>query len=104
LIEEGIVDKNLTPPTIKTLDNKPRVLFWEFDEFLSLVVPLFLGMAFGSLLLALSAIFTKQLYSKIKKKMPFGSFLHKIYWIFPTRALRSVIKTLPPSHNREFIL
>jgi type IV conjugative transfer system protein TraL len=98
------MDKNSTVPTIKTLDNKPRVLFWEFDEFLSFVVPLFLGIGFGSLLLALTGIFTKIIYSKIKKKMPFGMFLHKIYWIFPTRALRSVIKTLPPSHNREFIL
>ena len=91
-------------PTLKTLDNSPRVLFWEVDEFLSLSVPLFLGIALGSLLLAISGIFLKQIYSKIKRKMPFGYFIHRIYWMFPTRSLRGVIKTLPPSHQREYIL
>lgn len=91
-------------PILKTLDNMPRVTFWKIDEFLCLAVPLFLGIAFGSLLAALSGVILKQLYSKFKRKMPFGLFLHRIYWLLPTWSLKGMIKTLPPSHQREFIL
>ena len=91
-------------PTIKTLDNPPRVLFWSIDEFLFMAIPMFLGIALGCIYLVPGGLLLKWGYAKVKKKMPFGSFKHRIYWLMPTSCLRRTIRTLPPSHNREYLL
>lgn len=92
--------------TIKTLDNFPRVLFWSVDEFVCLAAPLFFGICFGFIYLVPLGFLLKPVYVRIKKKMPKGSFIHRIYWIFPTSSLKKmgVVKQVPPSHYRELIL
>lgn len=96
--------ENHSYQTIKTLDNPPRVLFWGIDEFFSLIGPAVIGVALGHPWLAIAGIFSKPLYTRMKRKMPYGAFTQKIYWILPTKNLKTIIKTLPPSHNREYIL
>jgi type IV conjugative transfer system protein TraL len=98
------MDRQQTHPTIKTLDNLPRVLFWEIDDFLCLACPIFLGIVFGCLSIALAGLVIKPIYGKIKRKMPCGTYKHRIYWMIPTRVLKGMIKTIPPSHNREYLL
>jgi type IV conjugative transfer system protein TraL len=91
-------------PTLKTLDNPLRILFWSIDEFFSLVGPAIFGVSLGYPWLALAGLFSKPLYSKIRRKLQHGAYKHKTYWVLPTRNLKLMVKTLPPSHNREYVL
>ncbi len=88
----------------KTLDNPLRVIFWSIDEFVLMVIPLMIGFMMASPFILLSGIFLKIVYSKFKKKFPV--LKHMIYWHLPTRRLRKqkIIKNLPSSHIREFML
>ncbi|CUI18211.1 Type IV conjugative transfer system protein TraL (plasmid) [Candidatus Protochlamydia naegleriophila] len=88
----------------KTLDNPLRVIFWSIDEFVLMVIPLMIGFMMASPFILLSGIFLKIVCSKFKKKFPV--LKHMIYWYLPTRRLRKqkIIKNLPSSHIREFML
>jgi conjugal transfer pilus assembly protein TraL len=90
--------------TIKTLDNYPRILFWNLDDFLIVIVPMFFGICLGMLSLMLVGIVPIFIYRRMKKKMPHGSFKHKLYWILPTRVMRKLLKNVPSSHYREMLL
>ncbi len=100
------MDNLPTETIIKTLDNTPRVLFWGVDEFLLMVGPLFIGMAFGYLSFMLLGFVLKRFYNRLKKRYPRGHFQHIVYWKFPIYALKAsgVLKRFPPSHYREFRL
>lgn len=89
----------------KTLDNVPRVLFWPIDEFLVLVIPMFLGVLIGSFLLMVLGIALKPFYMKAKKAFPKGSMIHRLYWRLPKSAFNrfNVLKRLPESCLRRFI-
>ncbi len=87
----------------KTLDNPSRLLFWEIDDFLCFVVPIFLGLSFDSLYLILTALPLKLMYSRLKKKFPYGQYKHQLYWHLPTHTIK-YLKHLPPSHQREYLL
>lgn len=92
--------------TIQTLDNSPRVLFWTIEEFLCLAVPVFIGLCFGYIFLVPIGLFIKPIYSKMTKRMPRGALNHRLYWLFPTKSLikMGIVKNMPQSHYREFIL
>lgn len=91
---------------LKTLDNSPRILFWDLDEFLVMIAPLFIGMIVGSFLVMVSGILLKPAFSKAKRRFPRGRLQHRMYWLLPTKAFRrfGMIERLPASHIREFIL
>jgi len=91
---------------IKTLDNTPRVLFWGVDEFLILVVPIFLGVLLGSFLVMTLGPVLKTLYTKSTKRFARGALKHKLYWMLPRQAFRGVgiLKKIPPSHLRDLVL
>ena len=97
------MDKHLV---LKTLDDEMRILFWSVDDFLVITVPLFLGILLSSFCIMLSGLFLKYCYTKLKKRFPHHSFKHKLYWTLPTKAFnrRGLIKNLPASHIREFLL
>lgn len=97
------MDRIQAHPTLKTLDNLPRVLFWDIDAFLFMVAPIFLSIFMGSLWPACGLIFTP-LYRKLKRKMRGGAFCQRIYWMMPSHAMKGMVKTLPPSHQREYLL
>jgi type IV conjugative transfer system protein TraL len=90
----------------RTLDNSSRILFWTTGEVLFMLTPFFIGISCGSLLISCLGILLKPFYTKLKKKFPNGLLIHKLYWILPTSAFGKVtsLKSLPPSHYREFIL
>lgn len=91
---------------IKNLDNSPRMLFWEIDEFALMVAPFFIGLAIGSVFLMGSGFFLRIAYARIKRKMPKGVIQYTIYWILPKSILEhfGLIKRLPGSHLRELVL
>ncbi len=86
---------------LKTLDNPPRILFWDVYEFLAIAVPFVVGMGVASIAIMLSGIPLKILYKKFKKKSPYISFSQRVYWYLPKN---KKLKNIPPSHQREFIL
>jgi conjugal transfer pilus assembly protein TraL len=90
----------------KTLDNPTRLLFWTIDEFLVMATPIFLGLCFGSIILIFLAAILKPCHSKIKKKLPYGTLKHLLYWHLPTASLKKMgrVKRLPSSHLRELLL
>lgn len=90
----------------KTLDNPLRVIFWSIDEFLLMVIPLMIGFMMASPFILLSGIILKISYSKFKRKFPDNRLKHMVYWHLPTHRLRKqkIIKNLPSSHIREFML
>lgn len=89
----------------KTLDNSPRLLYWAVDEFLIMVVPIFLGIFFGSFLL-MTGSFLKVFYTRLKKAIGYGSIAQYAYWHLPTNYFQQMghFKRLPPSYIREYIL
>jgi type IV conjugative transfer system protein TraL len=90
---------------IKTLDNPPRILFWEADEFIMIAAPVFIGIALGSLLVVFLGLFLKPTYARLKKRLGRGRIQRVIYWNFPKDAMGQlgVFKKLPPSHVREWL-
>lgn len=88
----------------KTLNNPLRVIFWSIDEFLLMVIPLLIGFMMASPFILLSGFVLIIIYLKLKKKFP--ALKHMVYWYLPTRRLRKqkIIKNLPSSHIREFML
>ncbi len=91
---------------LKTMDNQPRVLVWELDEFLVVSAPLFLGICLGSLLIAFSGIGLKPIYSRIRQRLQRGVLASYLYWLLPSRALRrrGFFVHLPDSHERDLLL
>jgi conjugal transfer pilus assembly protein TraL len=87
----------------KTLDHPIRILFWTIDEFLVMAIPIFLGLCFGSIILILAAAILKPCHSKIKKKLPYGTLKHLLYWNLPMKKMGR-LKRLPSSHFRELLL
>jgi len=72
------------------------------DEFAVMVIPIFLAIAFGNLLIAL-AVFIKIPYSRLKRSFSHRSLLHYLYWYLPTSYIRH-LKTMPASHERTLLL
>ena len=91
---------------LKTMDNQARVLVWELDEFLVVAGPLFLGICCGSLLVAISGVGLKPIYSRIRKRLKRGVLSSYLYWLLPSRALRrrGFFVHLPDSHERDLLL
>lgn len=92
---------------IQTLDNSPRVLFWDMDEFLVLFSPLFIGVALGSILVMGVGFLAKPLYMKIKRRSKRGFiFRHRLYWLLPKSLFVScgVLKRAPASYIRTLSL
>lgn len=89
----------------KTLDNPPRILYWSVDEFILMIAPVFFGIVFGSLLLMLAALL-KVPYARFKRSLGHSSLVHCAYWHLPTDYLNRIghFKSLPPSHERNFLL
>ncbi|MFQ5729705.1 MAG: type IV conjugative transfer system protein TraL [Waddliaceae bacterium] len=90
----------------KTLDNSPRVLFWTIDEFAVLAVPVFLGVLMGSLLVMSLGLVLRAIYTKLKKRCPKGTLMHRLYWRLPQKAFNraGILKRIPGSHHRKFLL
>lgn len=91
---------------LKTMDNPPRVLVWELDEFLVVASPLFLGICLGSILVSFSGLALKPIYSRIRQRLQRGVLSSYIYWLLPSRALkrRGFFVRLPDSHERDLLL
>lgn len=91
---------------IKTLDNPPRMLFWDLDEFLVMITPFFVGMILSSILVMVSGFFLKIAYSSLKKEGQKGPIRHRAYWLIPQGVNRScgVLKKIPGSHIRRVVL
>lgn len=91
---------------IKTLDNSPRILFWDMDEFLVMVLPMLVGIGCGSVSMMLLGFAAKPLYRRYKSRNRNGVLQHRIYWIFPHSSLKQsgLIKKLPASHQRDYVL
>ena len=85
------------------LDDQPRMLFWEVDEFLAMCVPLGIGIVIDFIFLgAIGGLFAAYGVNKIKAGYGRAIILHTIYWNMPSDILFKMKRT-PPSHIREFI-
>ena len=91
---------------INTLDNPTRILFWEVDGFLVVIIPFFVGMALSSLLIMITGFFLISPYRKLKKMYPRGSLKRKCYWNLPHHVFEKSgkFKGFPPSYERELLL
>ncbi|PJD94543.1 MAG: type IV conjugative transfer system protein TraL [Parachlamydia sp.] len=91
---------------IKTIDNMPRVIFWRMDEFIVMILPFFIGVCLGSILVTISGPFLKYFYTKTLKKYPTGTLQHRLYWNLPKDAFEKSgkLKNIPGSHLRHFSL
>lgn len=88
--------------TFKTLDHPSRILFWKADEFLIMVIPIFLAIALGYFLILFGA-FLRVPYNRLKKRFSPCSLSHYAYWYLPTKHMK-FLKRMPPTHIREFLL
>jgi type IV conjugative transfer system protein TraL len=91
---------------LKNLDNPPRMLFWDLDEFMLIAGPVVLGLFYSNFYIAASGFVVKKIYSKLIKGLPKGTVLHKIYWYFPSAFIEAIanVKNLPESFKRRLTL
>jgi|LakMenE01Jun11ns_1017448.scaffolds.fasta_scaffold9870780_1 type IV conjugative transfer system protein TraL len=94
-----------TYTVLKTLDNAPRFLFWDMDEFVLMVAPFILGMSISIFIMPLGFIL-RYFYSKLKKRYSHGKLKHKLYRSLPKQLFEvvGVCGRCPPSHLRKFIV
>lgn len=84
------------------LDDPIRILYWTVDEALSLMIPIFVGIAVGHPLIGVGFAFLLfWSLRKIKKTYGLESLVHIFYWNFPT--INKNLKNTPKSYIREYI-
>jgi conjugal transfer pilus assembly protein TraL len=84
-----------------TLDDLPKLIFWEIDVALAFLVPTGLGMFGGNMLLGLVfGVGAGVAYSKAKAGKARGYARHLMYWHLPVGL---GFQSTPPSHLREFV-
>lgn len=93
----------------KTIDNMPRILFWGADLFSIIFAPLFFGIIIGGLFALFAALMGPLLgyvYWKFTKKYHRGTLRHILYWNLPQKVFvrNGKLKTIPPSHIRDYTL
>ena len=90
----------------KTIDNPMRVLFFTVDEFAMLAIPFLVGTLVGSLSIMCLGFIFWILFRKLKRGCPRNTMIHWLYWRVPKGAFTSsgVLKRIPASHRREYIL
>lgn len=87
---------------VEYLDEPERILFFTIDEFLSLMIPIAMGIKTHHLLLGLLAgIALVSLIHKLKANDSHAFVQRMLYWYFPPQL--SKVKHISPSCYRSFI-
>lgn len=87
----------------RRLDAPAKLLFWEIDEFMTVLGSLALGLSIGSMLVAIACpIAGLMLLSRIKAGGGPGYMKRLFYWHMGGGQALGLIRT-PPSHLREFV-
>jgi conjugal transfer pilus assembly protein TraL len=82
----------------RDLDALPVVLFWEVDEFIILVVSMFVGIFTKHAVITVGAAFIfVSFYKRMKKTKHKGYVMHLLY-----RMGLLTPKNIPPYHVKEF--
>lgn len=90
--------RNLLIPSL--LDERPKVLFWDYDVFLLVALGMVAGLAIGFLFFGTGfGILGAYLWTKTKAGRHPGYGLHCIYWHTPLALFRRT----PPSARRHFV-
>jgi len=85
------------------LDDQPRMLFWEMDEFFAMCIPFGIGIIIGYLFLGLIGGFlAAYAVGKLKAGRGRAIILHAIYWHMPSDSIFKMNRT-PSSYIREFV-
>lgn len=85
----------------RTLDEPPRIFFWEFDVALVFLVGIGFGILSSQVLLcALLGTIGASAFSKAKSGKHPGYLVHMLYWSLPVNI---GLKRTPPSYEREFV-
>jgi conjugal transfer pilus assembly protein TraL len=86
----------------RRIDDKPKFLWWDMDQAMIVMSFLMGGImlnAVGSGLVL--GIFVGVAFSKARSGKHQAFALHLMYWYLPSYAMK--FKTLPPSHQTEYI-
>ncbi len=84
----------------KHLDEPPRILIWTHSEAALLLSPFLLGIIMGFVLWGLvGSVIIGLSLKKLKKVFEDSCMLSAAYWYLPQNKL----KTLPPTHIREYL-
>jgi conjugal transfer pilus assembly protein TraL len=88
-------------PIPKTLDDPPKMLFWDLDQSLVFFSMIVLGiLANMTATLGAVGLFVAYLYGKLKGGKHRGFAKHVMYWVTP---ITFGMRRTPPSHIRQFL-
>ncbi len=92
--------------TITTLDHPPRLLFWGMYDLLLFVIPLVVALLTGMASVLAAGLGIIYLVKRLLRRFPKAILFHRLYWNLPHSAFAKVglLRNLPPSHRREFLL
>lgn len=95
-LENGYIPRNLDKPI--------KVLFWDLDVVVVFFVPIwFVGFILKEFVVAiLLAVSLSYLFRKFKSTAHPKFLKHLFYWYLPTGMGGVKLKSLPPSHVRNF--
>lgn len=86
----------------KRLDEPERLLFWSIDEACIMIMPIFIGLMLGHVIIGLSiGIFGYLKWRKLKGNNQANLIRALAYWVLPSSIFR--LKKTPPSHIRLFV-
>ncbi len=77
------------------LDRPVRLLFWTLDEIAVMMLPFFMGLLMGSVVVMVGGLMLYRVYRKYKKRLSLSRFQALFYWYLPGQWL-----ALIPSYKR----
>lgn len=84
------------------LDDQAKFFFWELDEFMAMMTPLFFGILMEMLMVGVVLGFLALLgMQKLKSGSARGFMKHIMYWYLPESVLK--MRCIPGSHVTEFV-
>ena len=91
---------------VKTLDNKTRLLFWNFDEIILVMGAFLLTIAYANFFFLIVGFVLRYFYNKYKRRHPNSVISHRLYWLLPIQAIRfgGICKRIPASCKRDWVL
>ncbi len=84
------------------LDEPERLLFWSLDEAMLMLIPTWVGIALGYILIGLIVgIIAFISWKRIKGAGQVNLAIYSVYWFFPH--FLSALKFTPPSYQRFYL-
>jgi len=89
---------------IKSLNNSIRILRWDINSFILLMMPFFFALIFRSLSVMLVALVARVAINRLMRRMPVGLVARYGYWVLPSSLTNRLLRrAMAPSHLKRYL-